>query len=179
VYHREVDVFENRRALPRAYFVGAARAVDGPESASEALQDPTLDPYTTAVVEGPLPPEVPPIPPVGSPAGQARILAYDAQEVSIAVRADTAGVLVLSDTYYSGWQAEVDGASAPVLPTDLALRGVVLGPGEHTVIFLYLPWTFTLGLALAVLALIALAATTALLGALARARSGDYRSPSA
>src|SRR5207245_9800362 len=67
---------------------------------------------------------------------------YDPEDVVVSLPAtDDAqgGILVLSDQWYPGWTATVDGRPAPILRVDLALRGVELGPGGHTVEFRYQP----------------------------------------
>ena len=55
------------------------------------------------------------------------------------------GYLVLTDTYYPGWQATVDEEPAQILAADHAFRAVALGPGEHMVIFEYTPLSFRIG----------------------------------
>jgi hypothetical protein len=85
----------------------------------------------------------------------------------VRLRATTAsgGVLVLLDTYASGWKAEVDGRPARIYPANLAFRAVEVPPGTHEVRFDYRPWSVQAGMLcliagwLAVLALAALAFT--------------------
>jgi uncharacterized membrane protein YfhO len=60
------------------------------------------------------------------------------------------GLLVLSDTFYPGWKAYVDGKKATIYPTDLALRSVFLPAGEHTVEFVFSPGSFKLGSAITI-----------------------------
>jgi uncharacterized membrane protein YfhO len=69
---------------------------------------------------------------------------------------------VLSDAYYPGWEATVDGAPAPILPTNVLFRGVPVPAGEHTVVFTFAPrswrqglWAGTAGLLLWLLVLAA------------------------
>ena len=45
------------------------------------------------------------------------------------LRSRGAGMLVLSDTWYPGWHATVDGHDAKVERVDYLLRGVRVGPG--------------------------------------------------
>jgi hypothetical protein len=65
---------------------------------------------------------------------------YQSQDVVLSVPASSpGGVLVLTDAWFPGWAATVDGAPAPVLKVDGALRGVALAPGAHTIEFTYRP----------------------------------------
>ncbi len=66
-------------------------------------------------------------------------------------------MLFLSDTYYPGWKAFVDGAEQPIYRADFVLRAVSVPSGVHTVRFVYDPLSWKLGLALSGFGLVALA----------------------
>ncbi len=53
--------------------------------------------------------------------------------------------LLLSDTYYPGWRAWVDGEPVPLLQANLALRAIPVLPGEHEVRMAFLPMSFLIG----------------------------------
>ncbi len=161
VYRGEVKVYENRNALPRAFLVGGVRAVANPDQAAAAMKEPGFDPSLVAVVEGA--PTSLPSTSVPNPVGSARIERYSAQRVEIAVDAAQSGLLVLTDAYFPGWRAEIDGQPAQILPTNLAFRGVLVQPGSQRVTFTYAPTSFTVGLAIAAIAAIALVLTVVLL----------------
>jgi len=103
-----------------------ARAAAAAEEAHAAVTDPAFRPGEEAVVEAPLPVLAPPAAEVTAPA-----------------------LLVLTDTFFPGWEARVDGTPAPILRADYAFRGVALGAGEHRIVFRYRPWSFYTGVALA------------------------------
>jgi hypothetical protein len=46
-------------------------------------------------------------------------------------------MLVLSEIWDPDWVAEVDGKEVDILQVDFALRGIVVGPGEHEVVLRY------------------------------------------
>ena len=71
---------------------------------------------------------------------------YEPNVVELAVSAKTDGTVVLSDTYYPGWVARVDGIVTPIYRTDYTLRGIPVESGSHTVILTYEPLSFRLGL---------------------------------
>ena len=54
--------------------------------------------------------------------------------------------LVLSDVYYPGWKATIDGKPTHIFKTNYILRGVQLPPGKHVVRFEFKPLSFHLGL---------------------------------
>ena len=56
------------------------------------------------------------------------------------------GFLVLSEVYYPGWRALVDGVEQPVLRANYTLRAVPLQAGTHTVTLAYTPRPFRRGL---------------------------------
>jgi len=69
---------------------------------------------------------------------------YD--HVRIHVAETKPGTLILSDSYYPGWKASVDGKTQPVFPVDGMFRGVHLGRGIHEVVFYYAPWSLRVGM---------------------------------
>jgi hypothetical protein len=81
-------------------------------------------------------------------AGEVRVETYEAERVSIRSASSRPGVLVLTDTWYPGWEATVDGRAVPVLQVDWTFRGVVVPPGRHVVEFRYRPVWLVPGLAL-------------------------------
>ena len=55
------------------------------------------------------------------------------------------GLLVLSDTYYQGWKAFVDGKGTKIYRADYAFRAIPLNAGTHRVEFVYDSMSFKLG----------------------------------
>jgi uncharacterized membrane protein YfhO len=92
----------------------------------------------------------------------ARITALERKRVVIEADAATAGVLVLSDAWYPGWRVTVDGAPAPLLRADYALRGVALPAGRHVVEFTFRSRPAQLGLWLSAVGLLGLLAFAAI-----------------
>lgn len=82
--------------------------------------------------------------------GTASIADYKADLVEIKTSGN-GGLLVLSDQYYPGWQATLDGQTVPIVRTDTLFRGVCVPAGDHTVRFDYRPQPLMIGLALSVL----------------------------
>lgn len=74
-----------------------------------------------------------------APAGQARIVQYGRNAVTVDVTAEKHGVLVLHDIFYPGWEVTVDGERRPLLRANLLFRGVEVAAGRHRVEFRFDP----------------------------------------
>ena len=67
----------------------------------------------------------------------AAIVNYSDNLVEIDADAPTAGIVVLHDIFYPGWEARVDGNKEPVLRANILFRGVEVPAGHHRVRFLF------------------------------------------
>src|SRR4029079_15929334 len=78
----------------------------------------------------------------------------------LAFRVDAAGpaMLVLTDAFVPGWTALVNGAAQPIVPVDVAFRGVAVPAGRSEVSFRYAPESTRIGYAAAAIAAVFLAA---------------------
>jgi hypothetical protein len=123
-------IYENQRVLPRAFLVSRIDVVGSPEAAGAWLE--AHDVSTAAVVEGlPQPIEWPVKP------GEVEITSWSPDHSEL--RATGPGWLVLSEIIAPDWTAAIDGVPTQIFPTDLALRGVYVPWGEHTIAFDYQP----------------------------------------
>ena len=147
-----VTLYENPDPVPRAFV--APRIVTVPDSDRLLDQLSTIDPRTVALVEEPLA-----LPGSGSgdQPGEARITAYTPGRVVVEATAPPGGgLLVLTDQFYPGWTATIDGQPAPIHRADYLFRGVLLPAGSHRVEFLYWPASFRIGATVSALALVAI-----------------------
>lgn len=75
----------------------------------------------------------------------ARILSDTGEEIRIAVSAPAGGHLVLTDSFYPGWEATVDGELREVRLANFFFREVALEPGDREVVFRYRSRPFEVG----------------------------------
>ena len=136
------NVLERPAPLPPAFVAYSWRPSAGLDesilhvglgSAKQARDQPAIE---TAVQA----PQGPPL-----PATPARVVERSDTEVVVEVDARRAGQLVLLDTYYTGWEAEVDGEDAEIRPANGAFRAVPVGAGRHEVRFDYRPASVAAG----------------------------------
>jgi hypothetical protein len=155
VYDGEVLIYENPQAMPRVWLAHEVRYVSSPEEAWQAMAQPDVNLTETALVEE----YVPGIDGGARLRGKgdtAKIVRYEPNEVEVKAATAQPGMLILSDVFYPGWQATVDGEPAYIYRTYGLIRGVFLSPGEHTVVFEYRPRSFALGLVAAALSILSL-----------------------
>jgi hypothetical protein len=170
VYHGGgVKVYENTHVAPRAFVVHDLRQVDDEDAAVRVLREgepkrfpdgsPVIqhkDLTSSAVVEHDGPKLR-----TGDCSGaddSARIVERRATRVVVDVDARCAGLMVLTDAYYPGWTARVNGRDATIHPTDVAFRGVEVPAGRSRVVFEYRPASLHTGLGLAAVGLLGLVA---------------------
>jgi hypothetical protein len=134
VHSGDVKIYEHAAVLPRAFVVQEAVGADD-ERALELLGSATIDPGRTVI----LPPPPTLLAEQGHADGSAATILEYAPEV-VRVRAIGPGYLVLTDAYYPGWRARVNGAATEILRADVMFRAVALPAGEHVVEFRYAPW---------------------------------------
>jgi uncharacterized membrane protein YfhO len=74
---------------------------------------------------------------------------------SIILRASTnkPGYLVMSEIFYPGWKATVDGEKATILPGNFLFRVIPLNEGEHEVHLFFISWPFRIGVLVSLLTL--------------------------
>ncbi len=146
-----VNVYRNQAALPRAFMVYRAEVAATHEEAWVRLHQPGFDPATTVILEGGQPLEV-------APDGQAmvRVVRYEPDALEIEVNTPAEGYLFLSDPFYPGWQARVDGRREELLRADYAFRAVAVPAGNHRVTMAFRPGSWLAGLGIGLVTGVAL-----------------------
>jgi len=135
-----LNVYRNPLAFPRVWTVHQVMLLQKPDQLRAAMADPAVDLHSIA-------PTLEPIPPLETCAApdQAWMTGRNAGSVTFQARMNCRGLLVIADTWCPGWSATVDGHPVPIYQPYGALRGVVVGPGSHTVAMHYRPRSALLG----------------------------------
>jgi hypothetical protein len=140
----------------RVRFVRAARHVKTNDEAVRRLLAPSFDPDREILLhEAPdsMHPSVDDAtgPPPAPSASRATVTREDSRQLVIEAEAPEDGFLLLADTFYPGWTAQVDGHPTPVYRANLSVRGIQLAKGRHDVRFTFDPPGFTRGLQITLL----------------------------
>jgi hypothetical protein len=165
-----VSLYQNKNAMPRAFFVHDVIGVSDGSESLKVLSDDSSDPRTMAVIETGNQSTYAPFP---AHAGEAAIVEDRRNKVVIETTNDRDGLLVLTDNYYPGWRAYIDGVRTEVLKANHTMRAVNVPAGRHVVSFVFRPTIFFastyVSLSAAALTLIAL-----IISAVKRKRSNGH-----
>jgi len=144
VYRDEhVVVYENPRALPRAFVVHEEVHVATPADALAQL--PSVDLSRVVIIDGRPPAPLPPAPAIDLGQEHVRIAGLEPRRVRLEATLAAEGYVVFSDAYYPGWTATLDGAPVTIFPANVAIRAVRVPAGEHRIEMRYEPASARIG----------------------------------
>ena len=129
-------IYENPAAGPRAWLVHETTVEESPN----------FNPRKRALLARPLETA---LDPAGDPAAESvNIDGYRPEAIELSVKTQGRALLVLSEVFYPGWQATVNGQRAAIVEVDRALRGIPVPSGESRVVVAYRPGSVAAGAAL-------------------------------
>ncbi len=132
-------VYENKNALPRAYFVNSVQKATAMEILNKVKNN-QFDPKEIAFVEDDnIKVDKP------DSTASVQIEKYADENIYLNVNASGNNFLFLGDTYVGkGWKAYVDGDETTIYRTNHNFRGIVVPKGNHKIEFEYLPQSFVI-----------------------------------
>ncbi len=150
-----LKAYESPGAFPRVWTVHQAIAISSESQIPATYDSPQFDPRHQAIFLGDAPK-------LSSCAGEDRatLVRFDFNTVLMQAEMQCSGMVILSDNWFPGWTATVDGQPVKIWEADTAIRGVEVPAGSHRIEMRYRPLTVTLGawmLALSLAGLVGLA----------------------
>lgn len=140
------QIIEDRRgqALPRANLFYDYEVISDSLDASNRLAEDKFDIHKTLIVEKQ------PSFDVGPADLEARsiVVKNTPNEVIINVQSNEPALLLLTDTYSPGWNAEIDHQPVEIVRSNVAFRSVWIPKGNHMVVFHYDPPGLTISIIL-------------------------------
>jgi hypothetical protein len=155
-------VYSNPGAFPRAWLVHNIEIERSPSKLIERVFALGAEARRIAIVGEPLGVTL-----GGAVDGAGEAVAFDSyhsNRMEMNVRANSRGLLVLSEMYYPGWQATVNGRPAHIYKVDGGLRGIVVPAGQSRVLVHYAPGLVYAGALLTILTFAGVFASQLLLG---------------
>jgi hypothetical protein len=155
----QVDVLVNTGALPRVMlFNTTLRVKDGDGAAAlAALHAPGFDPARTLILPESAPAFPEPARPVPAASTDAEhgssvsVRSFELNDMTFEVTTPAPAYLFLSEVYYPGWHAWVDGVPVPIWQANFVFRAMYVDAGQHTVTLHFEPDTWRTGVAVTAL----------------------------
>lgn len=147
------QILQNESAFPRAFLVTNYIVEKNPRKILNAMFSPAFNLRNNVVLEKSLGFKL-----TKGALGSLAIVRYTPDKILINTDSNGNSLLFLSDTYYTGWKALVDGNKTPIYRADYAFRAVFVPKGRHKVQFIYDPSSFSFGLFGALIGLLAVLA---------------------
>jgi hypothetical protein len=136
----DLKVHWNANAFPRVWTVHETKTIHHEGEIVALTQDESFDLRRKTFLFG----DVPSLESCDA-ADQVQLLDRDSNRVTIQAEMACRGMVVLSDSYFPGWKATVDGRPARIYEAYSALRGVVVDRGSHQIEMRYRPGSVYLG----------------------------------
>lgn len=147
----DLNVYENRRALPRAFIVPTAQFQPSADLALQTITQPGFDPKQTAVIEGP---STLPVPVGGG--GTVSGIEVHRNSLRFSVNTDAPALVFVSQIWYPGWQVFIDGQRAgEPYRANFLFQAVGAPAGAHQVELRFMPVAWRIGWALMAVAVLA------------------------
>jgi len=133
----DLVVWENREALPRAWLVHSAEAVDI-QTALDQIRRPDFDPRSIVYLSGSsvassVPDEA------GESVGSVVVRRAGTERLEIVVTTEYSAYLVISQADYPGWRATIDGQTVELLTANGVFQAVEVPTGVHEVVLQFKP----------------------------------------
>lgn len=142
-------IFENKKAVPRAFLTSDYRVFKDKDDFVRIFYSEEFNPSKTILLEDDFSAKLDDT----RHLSEAKIVSYTPNKIVIQTNTDGRKILFLSDTYYPGWKATVDGEETEIYRADYTFRAVVAPKGKHSVVFTFEPLSFKIGLTVSLLAI--------------------------
>lgn len=143
-------VVESPSGYPRAWLVHQAVVQPSAGKALENVCRREIDLLQTAIIDAPLETKLDSI--NANQTEQVRVQSYEAGRIELEARANGRSMLVLSEMYFPGWVADLNGIPVKINKVDGALRGIIVPAGTSRVVLRYAPRSVAWGAGLTLLA---------------------------
>jgi hypothetical protein len=170
-----IKLYRNRNPLLRAWLVKDYRVLDSNKILSTLLR-PDFHPEKEVLLEEELSHPLRPLPTAGQAKGGGSLVGFPSNveiisesnnRLNLVVRTTENTLLVLNDTYFSGWKAYVQpvrnrfangvkGEEKKILRASYNFRAIPLEAGEYEIQFIYDPISFKIGTLASLLTLLAI-----------------------
>ncbi len=144
-----VKILENDNALPRAFISYNFKSYKKIDSVHKVLDNYDSKVEENILIEGNFEKtsEIKGI-------DEAEIIKNNSDEIKIVAKSQERGLLVITNNYYEGWSAKVNGKEANIFPVFGSIQGIFIEEGLNTVELSYKPKYFNISLIISLISLL-------------------------
>ena len=148
-------LYKNLSAFDRAFMIYNYAVADGQQQALDLLHSYSGQLNKIAIV---FRKDIQGLPVTANTQGTYKIdfLKYTPGYIKLTCTTSQPGLFFISDTYFPGWHARVDGKETKIIRTDYAFQGLWLTQGTHTIELNYDPASFKYGALLSIIGILSL-----------------------
>lgn len=157
IEEKTIKIYKNLKFLPRAFLAEKFQVIKNDGEILTAMKIKDFKPDKMVILEEE---------PVWDNLSQRKssghgikIVENGNNRVKLEVEAKRSAMLVLTDTFYPGWKAFVNGKEQKIYRADYAFRSIPVNAGRHVVEFVYDPLNFKIGLAITLFTLFLISAS--------------------
>lgn len=153
IYQKEGwRIFNNLEAAQRAFLTTDYKVFKTDKEFEEIFFSGSFNPAKTVLLEEDI--NIP----VSNKENKSNIkfTSYSANTITLNTYSDITSLLFISDTYYPGWKAYIDGTSSRIYRADYDFRSIIVPKGNHVVVFNYEPESFYLGIKITIISILSL-----------------------
>lgn len=136
-----LKIYQMRDPFERVWPVNQVEVVTDFSATLQRLADDSFDLRRTAIVSEP-----PEIGLASDPQAAIQIIDFSPNALHFTTESSAPQLLVVSQIFYPGWQATIDGQPAELLLVNGVLQGLTVPSGTHTIRLAFWPASFTTGL---------------------------------
>ncbi len=136
----DLNVYQNKDTYPRVFQTQNVKKVDSKDPDKERKINEAILSYSAVVEKGKG------FKDTNECQNNSKILEYVSNKVTVENSTSCDSFLILTDNYYPGWKANVNGENKEIYLTNGLVRGVFVKEGKNRIVFTYFPDSFKRGI---------------------------------
>jgi len=141
--NEEIKIYENPTYLKRAFLVSQVAIIKNRDEILRRMLKPDFDPAKEVILEDQrLKTKKQRL----KTKDKVKIVGYQPNRIILEAASSSDCILFLSETYYPGWKAFIDGKSTQIYRANYTFRAVFLPKGSHKIEFIYFPLSLKIGI---------------------------------
>lgn len=144
------QIYESKEALPRI-FLASDYIVKKDSEIIKTIFNKDINLSKTIILEENIPNFKP-----SEGSSEVKLINYSPNKINIFTKSDVNKILFISDNYFNGWNAYIDGKKSKIYSANYTFRAVPVPSGNHNVSFEYRPQSFYYGLYISVATIVSL-----------------------